>query len=268
MKLSASMYHRLYNKIRVVGFRNEAGECLVQKVFKAGSLVNLLSFEFSDRNFPCGGFSRADVAEMNTLLEKEGVEITTKQGGLLEKFLEEKNAVVVVDHVQGVDVVVVDPMVNTKQPTQNVLAFLRREMNLPAHEAVEAVEVETSIFEEFEFLAQGNVFALSCLKSLQLGCENSDEICRNFLKEIYPTKPVGKSFQRDNFWARITPWAKLVLLSKSHEYQATKAAFLRLKRLHRKGVHPIAIFVPTPNAMPQPSTWADGHSGHVPSDGK
>ena len=158
MKLSASMYHRLYNKIRVVGFRNEAGECLVQKVFKAGSLVNLLSFEFSDRNFPCGGFSRADVAEMNTLLEKEGVEIATKQGGLLEKFLEEKNAVVVVDHVQGVDVVVVDPMVNTKQPTQDILAFLRREMNLPAHEAEAKNVVRAESNRERHQAAEGRTF--------------------------------------------------------------------------------------------------------------
>jgi len=128
MKLSASMYHRLYNKIRVVGFRNEAGECLVNEVYKVGSLVNLLSFEFSDRRFPAG-FSRADVAEMNTLLEKEGV-----------------------------DVVVVDPMVNTKQPTQNILAFLRSEMNLPAHEAEAKNVVLAESNRERHQAAEGRTF--------------------------------------------------------------------------------------------------------------
>jgi len=259
------MYNDNHGKIRVVGFGNEDGECHVTAVYFGKSSINLYPY----------GFTKFDVEEMKTLLEKDGVEFSEEhkaRQSRITKFAEDRPrrfSVEVHDVVSETKVKVVQEIKYYRaQPSQETLSWIRTALDLPASKSTETVPTETTIFEEFEFLAQGNVFALSCLKSMQLGCENSGEICRNFLKAIYPTKPAGKSFQRDNFWARITPWAKLVLLSKSTEYQATKAAFLRLKRLHRKGVHPIAIFVPTPNAMPQPSTWADGHSAHVPSDGK
>jgi len=268
MQVSASMYHRLYNKIRVVGTRNEAGECLVNEVYKVGSSLNLLVFEFRDRRFPCGGFSRNDVAEMNTLLEKEGVEFVSKK----EKKVSDSApsfSVEVHDVVDETKVKVVQEMPYVRgQPSQKTLTWIRTALDLPAHKAAETADVETTIFQEFEILAQGNDFALANLKAIQAGGPKLEILCRDFLKAIYPAKPEGKSFQKDCFWARITPWARIALLSKSPEYQATKAAFLRLKRLHRKGVHPIAIFVPTPNAMPQLRTWADADSGYVPRDGK
>jgi len=131
------MYHRLYNKIRVVGFRNEACECLVNEVYKVGSSLNLLEFEFRDRRFPCGGFSRNDVAEMNTLLEKEGVGFVSKK----EKKVSDSApsfSVEVHDVVDETKVKVVQEIPYVRgQPSQKTLTWIRTELDLPAHKAAE-----------------------------------------------------------------------------------------------------------------------------------
>jgi len=140
MKVSASMYHHLYNKIRVVGTRNEAGECLVNEVYKVGSSLNLLEFEFRDRRFPCGGFSRNDVAEMNTLLEKEGVEFVSKKEKAAKEVSDSapRFSVEVHDVVDATKVKVVQEMPYVRgQPSQKTLSWIRTELDLPAHKAAE-----------------------------------------------------------------------------------------------------------------------------------
>ena len=75
MKLSASTFHPMFGKIRFIGYKMADGKCFVTEVFKWGSLTNLLSFEFNDRKFPCGGFTPKQVDAMNLLLETQGVEV-------------------------------------------------------------------------------------------------------------------------------------------------------------------------------------------------
>lgn len=123
MKLYAITHHKLYGRIKIVGVRLEDGACLVREVYatKHSSLLNLLCFEFSDRNYPCGGFTCADVAEYNTILQDRGIEILPMPSV----------SVLVKDYMDGVSVNVVDG-----HPSPGTLSWIRKELGLEVRKSL------------------------------------------------------------------------------------------------------------------------------------
>jgi len=89
----------------------------------------------------------------NRLIEEfQLAALDAAEAGIVVRLPEEPtdSSVLLFDCVAGVDVVVVNPMAKNNEPTQHLLAFLRREMNLPAHETSTRAESNRERYQDAE----------------------------------------------------------------------------------------------------------------------